>query len=208
MENLKSQVKFMNEIEAKEIVEEASEQSQKIIKDAEGEAAKITERKMKETEETFQEKETSELESAKLEQKRKISNLKTELLTQAIDESTAILKKMSEDQTSQYKESLNKLIVEAVTAIQASDMEILSNHRDQEVIKQELQELKKKPQKRKGKQLNVIVSEETLDCLGGIIVRDKDKKRIFNNTFEARLAKARQELGNKMFIDLFEGKED
>lgn len=208
MENLKSQVKFMNEIEAKEIVEEASEQSQKIIKDAEGEAAKIAKRKMKETEETFQERETSELESAKLEQKRKISNLKTELLTQAIDEATTILKKMSEDQTSQYKESLNKLIVEAVTAIQVSDIEILSNHRDQEVIKQELQELKKKLQKRKGKQLKVIASEETLDCLGGIIVRDKGKKRIFNNTFEARLAKARQELGNKMFIDLFEGKED
>jgi vacuolar-type H+-ATPase subunit H len=72
-ENLKSQVRFLNEMEAKEVVEESLEQSQKIIKDAEKEAARVRERKTKEIQNLFQEKETAELESAKLRRKRKVS---------------------------------------------------------------------------------------------------------------------------------------
>jgi vacuolar-type H+-ATPase subunit E/Vma4 len=195
-------------MEAKEIVEESLEQAQKIVKDAEQEAAKIRERKTKETQDRFQEKETSVLESAKLAEKRKVSALRTELLEQAIREATAKLERMSREESSRYKESLGKLIIEAAEAVQTSDLEILANSADQEFVQGELPELRKKLQKRKGKLPTLKLSEEKLACLGGIIVQDRDKKRIFNNTFEARLTKTKQEIGNKLFSDVFEGKDN
>jgi len=221
-------VGFLNEMEAKEVVEESLEQSQKIIKDAEQEAARVREHKTREIQDIFQERETSELESAKLGQKRKISALRTELLEQAICEATAKLERMIREKSSQYEKSLDKLIIEAVEAVekaecfvpdedityavmgdsynpcdvQSNELEILANSRDHEFLQKELPELRKKLQKRKGKPPTLKLSEETLTCLGGIIVQDKDKKRIFNNTFEARLAKTKQELGNKIFSDL------
>jgi len=198
----------LNEMEAKEVVEESLEQSQKIVKDAEEEAARVRERKMKDIQEIFQEKETSELESAKLGQKRKISALRTELMEQVVDEASAKLERMSREKSSQYKESLVKLVIEAAEAVQTGDLEIRANFRDHEFLQNELSELRKKLQKRKVKLPALELSEKTLNCLGGVIVQDRDKKRIFNNTFEARLTKARQEMGNKLFGDLFEGKDN
>ena len=195
-------------MEAKEVVEESLEQSQKIVKDAEEEAARVRERKMKDIQEIFQEKETSELESAKLGQKRKISALRTELMEQVVDEASAKLERMSREKSSQYKESLVKLVIEAAEAVQTGDLEIRANFRDHEFLQNELSELRKKLQKRKGKLPALELNEKTLNCLGGVIVQDRDKKRIFNNTFEARLTKARQEMGNKLFGDLFEGKDN
>jgi V/A-type H+-transporting ATPase subunit E len=129
-------------------------------------------------------------------------------LEQAIVEATAKLEKMSREKSSQYEESLGKLVIEAAEAVQTSDMEILANQRDHEFLQKELPELRKKLEKRKGKLPALKLNEETLTCIGGVIVQDKDKKRIFNNTFEARLTKTKQELGNKIFSGLFEGKDN
>ena len=208
MENLKSQVKFMNEMEAKEVVEEVLEQSQKIVKDAEEEAARVRDRKMKEIQEIFKEKEMSQLESAKLEQKRKLSALRTELLDQAIAEAKAKLERTTSEESSRYQKALAKLVVEAAEAVSTADMEVLGNSRDHEFLEKELPELRKKLQKGKGKVPVLRLSGEKLTCLGGIIVQDKDKKRIFNNTVEARLTKTKQELENKLFKDVFEGEEN
>jgi len=200
-------VKFLNEMEAKEVVEESLEQAQTIVKDAENEAARLRERKTKETQDRFQEEETSELESAKHGQKRKLSALRTELLEQAMGEAAAKLERMSREESSRYKESLVKLIIEAAEAVQANDLEILANSKDHGFLQSELPELRKKLQKRKGKLPSLELSEEKLTCIGGIVVQDRDKKRIYNNTFEARLTKTKQELGSKLFDDVFEGKD-
>lgn len=208
MENLKSQIKFMQEIEAKEIIEDATEQAKRIIKEAEEKAAKIKSQKTKEVSENLNEKEAAELDSARLEEKKKISNAKSQLQDEALTQAMEKLKKISSDSSPRYRESLKKLIIKAATAIRATDLEILINSRDREFIKGRLAELKKDISRLKGVQVSLKVSEETLNTIGGAIVRDKDKRQIFNSTLEAGLTKARQELLGEISASLFEDIKD
>ncbi len=208
MENLKSQIKFMQEIEAKEIIEDATEQAKRIIKEAEEKAAKIKSQKTKEVSENLNEKEAAELDSARLEEKKKISNAKSQLQDEALTQAMEKLKKISSDSSPRYRESLKKLIIKAATEIRATDLEILINSRDREFIKGRLAELKKDISRLKGVQVSLKVSEETLNTIGGAIVRDKDKRQIFNSTLEAGLTKARQELLGEISASLFEDIKD
>jgi len=208
MENLKSQIKFMQEMEAKEIIEDATEQARKIMKEAEEKAAKIKSKKTKEVSENLNEKEAAELDSARLEEKKKISNAKSQLQDEALTQAMEKLEKISSDSSPRYQESLKKLIMKAAAKIRATDLEILINSRDREFIKDRLAELKKDISRLKGTQVSLKVSDEALKTIGGAIVRDKDKRQIFNSTLEAGLTKARQELLGEISASLFEETED
>ena len=208
MENLKSQIKFTQEIEAQEIIEDATEQATKIVKEAQEKASKIKSQRTKEVSENLIERETSELDSARLEEKKRIANIKFELQEEALARAMEKLKKISDDFSVQYQESLKKLIIEAASNIRATDLEVLTNARDREWVKDRLAELKGEISKKKGAQVALKVGEEALNTIGGAIVRDKSKRQIFNSTLEARLAKAKQELLGEISASLFEGVED
>jgi len=208
MENLRSQIKFMQEIEAKEIIEDATEQARKIVKEAEEKAAKVRSRKTKEVSENLLDKEASELDSTRLEGKRKISDVKFQLQDEALNLAMERLKEISKDSSSSYRQNLKKSIVKAAMKIRAVDLEILVNSRDCEFVKDKIAELKREISKLKGAQVSLKVGEEALNVMGGAIVQDKDRRQIFNNTLEAKLTMARQELLGEISASLFEGMED
>jgi V/A-type H+-transporting ATPase subunit E len=207
MENLKSQIKFTQEIEAKEIIEDATEQARRIIKEAQEKAAKIKSQKIEEVTEKLREKEASELDSARLEERKKVSNFRFQLEDEALAKAMERLKEIITSSSSAYQESLKKLIVAATAEIISNDFEILTNSRDKEFVKARLAELKKEISKLKGVPVSVKIGEESLNTIGGAIVRDKDKKQIFNSTFEARLAKVKQKQLGEISASLFEGAE-
>lgn len=208
MENLKSQIKFTQEMEVKEVIEDATEQAIKIMKEAEKKASKIKSQKTKEISENLLEREMSDLDSTRLEERKKIANTKFELEEEALTRAMEEVTKISDTFSTRYQESLKKLIIEAAANIRATDLEILTNGRDREWVKDKLAELKKEISKEKGAQVTLRVSEEVLNSIGGAVVRDKNKRQIFNSTLEARLAKARQELLGEISASLFEGVED
>jgi len=198
----------MQEIEAKEIIEDANDQAKATIKEAEQKAAKIKSQKMEEVSERLREKEASELDSARLEERKKISNVKFQLEDEAVAQAMERLKELVTRSSSAYQESLKKLIIEAASEIRASDLEILTNSRDKELVKGRLAELKKEISRLKGTQVSLKIGEEALNTIGGAIVRDKGRKQIFNATLEARLTQIRQELLSEISATLFEGAED
>ena len=198
----------MQEIEAKEIIEDANDQAKATIKEAEQKAAKIKSQKMEEVSERLREKEASELDSARLEERKKISNVKFQLEDEAVAQAMERLKELVTRSSSAYQESLKKLIIEAASEIRASDLEILTNSRDKELVKGRLAELKKEISRLKGTQVSLKIGEEALNTIGGAIVRDKGRKQIFNATLEARLTQIRQELLSEISATLFEGTED
>lgn len=208
MENLRSQLKFLQQIEVREIVEEAEGQFRKKIKEAEEKAEEIKKRKMKELEEKLRLIEDLEQVESNLEGKKKILGLKFEIFEDAFAKSVERLKEIVSNEEILYSESLKRLIVDAVIKLEGTEFEISTNSRDKQTVNQSLTELEKEILLLKGQAVKLHVSEETIDTLGGIIVRTKDKKRIFNNTLEARLDKIRNEMAGNILTTLFEGAED
>jgi vacuolar-type H+-ATPase subunit E/Vma4 len=60
----------------------------------------------------------------------------------------------------------------------------------------------------KSKQARLRMGKETIETIGGAIIKTTDKKQIFNNTLEARTVTLRNESGQKVFEMLFEGTEE
>jgi len=208
MENLKAQIKFLHEIEAQETLEEAEEQAQKIITEAEEKAERIRKQKMQEVEERVSEKETSELALTKLEGKKKILDIKSQLLEEAITKSADRLREIADSGKSTYKEGIERLIAEGSMKLKGNEFQILANQRDRKLVKDSLRELEKKISKTKGASIVLELGEETLTTLGGVIVRTRDGRQLFNNTLEARLAKVRQEMVGEISKVLMEGVKD
>lgn len=208
MENLKSQIKFIHEMEAEELVEEAEEEARKIVKDAEERAAQTRKEKMQEVTEKLHDREASELAGTKLEGRKKILNLKSRLVEEAITRSIDKLKTIVEGGKAQYKDSLERLIVEGATKLKGTQFQILTNSRDKKVVKESLKELKKEISKLKGATVSLQIGEETLNTLGGIMIQASDKRQLFNDTLEARLAWIRQEKIGEIFDSLFKGEEE
>ncbi len=208
MENLKAQLRFLQEIKPKEIIEKAEEQAQKILDEAKVQAEKIKSQKMQEVSEKLQERETAEIALSNLEGKKKLSNVKFQLLEEAITKSRKKLQEASYDQGNIYKKSLERLIIEAATQLKGTELEILTNAKDKKLVDGNLREMETKLSKIKNEPVNLQVSEETLNVSGGAIVRTKDEKQFFNNTIDARISKLRQEMSDKVLANLFGDVED
>jgi vacuolar-type H+-ATPase subunit E/Vma4 len=207
VENLKNQVDFLHEMEAKEIIEEAKERAEKIIKEAKERAEKIRSQKMKEKSKELDEKEERDLAKAKTDSKNKILNTKFGLFEETMTKAEEQLRKTVVNDK-KYTESVFKLIVDATTKLSGTEFEILTNSRDKEFVSKNLKRIEDKVYSMKSKQARLRMGKETIETIGGAIVRTADKKQIFNNTLEARTVTFRNESGQKIFEMLFEGTEE
>jgi V/A-type H+-transporting ATPase subunit E len=205
MENLKAQLGFLKEIEVKEIIEEANSQAAKQVTEAKEKARLI---KTKETEGILQkmrEMEIQELDSVKLRGKQTAMNLRFQLIETAVAESFRELKKLVEQEDATYRKSLERFVAAAVIQTEGAEFEVILNPRDVAHVKQKLKRIEKEVSTAKKVPVALRISDEPLQSVGGVVVKSKDGKQIFNDTLEARFAKVKQEALFKISEILFEG---
>jgi len=207
MENLKAQVRFLHEMEAKEIVEEATSKAEKILAEAQEKAEKTRNQKMTEKSRAVEEKGERDLAQAKTDGRNKILNARFRLFEETMAEFEEHLCEIVNDDA-RYSESLNRLIAEAASKLSGNEFEIVTNSRDKESVSKNLEQLKNRISSLKHQQVKLRIGKETIDTIGGAMVRTVDKKQIFNNTLEARIDEFRKESGQKVYEVLFEGAED
>jgi V/A-type H+-transporting ATPase subunit E len=208
MEDLKTRLRFLYETEIQEIIEDAEKQSSKIIEDAKKKAEEIKSQKRREILQRMQEKETSILSLAKIEEKKKIARAKSQLLEETVVEAMKRLSELGTESESNHWASLERLIVEAATALNGTEFEILTNKRDRKYVKENITKLEKKISNIKKTSVRLLVAGEELRSSGGVVVRTKDGRQSFNNSWEARLSKVKEEKTNQIFELLFKGAED
>jgi len=205
MEDLKSQLDFLKEVEVKEIIEEARQRAARLISEAHAKAEEIRKREASDILKKTRETETKELEAAMLEQKRKTMNLKFQLIEDALHESLDRIKQMVNEGASPYKDSLESFVIEATSQMTGSEFELIVSSGDVEFIKRKLRRMEKQLSAMKNTVVALKISDEPLRSVGGLVVRSSDRKQIFNNTLEARLARVRQEKLPEISKVLFEG---
>jgi vacuolar-type H+-ATPase subunit E/Vma4 len=193
MENLKSQLDFIKEIEIKEIIDEAKARAAAEINEA---RAKIEQIKNKETSEILkktQETEQRELEATRIEGKRKVMNFKFQLMESALSTTLVRLKEMVEQEAPSYRNHLEEFIIEAAKRMDGREFELIIGSKDTAYVKKRLRRIEDALSKVKGVVVSLKLSDEPLRSIGGVVVRSSDHREIFNNTLEARLARVKEE---------------
>jgi V/A-type H+-transporting ATPase subunit E len=88
----------------------------------------------------------------------------------------AIKKIQDTDRNKDYAKLISSMLEESIGAIGTSDIVIQTNSKDKSVVESILSKFK-----------GAVLSSDTIDCLGGIMVKSKDGTMTFDNTIDARL---------------------
>jgi vacuolar-type H+-ATPase subunit E/Vma4 len=193
MENLKSQLDFIKEVEIKEIIDEAKTKATAEINEAQAKIEQIKKKEITEILKKVQEAEQRELEATRIEGKRKVMNLKSQVIESVLSSSLARLKEMVEKETPSYRNHLEEFIIEAAKRIDGWEFELIIGSKDAAFVKKRLKRVVDALSIVKGVVVSLKMSDEPLRSIGGVVVRSSDRREIFNDTLEARLARVRQE---------------
>ncbi|MFW9788529.1 MAG: V-type ATP synthase subunit E [Candidatus Thorarchaeota archaeon] len=137
--------------------------------------------------------------SAKLQSKYKLLEAKEAL----IEEVMSSARKHLEDlvKKAAYSKTLETLIVDAATALEDTDLEIITpkNHSS----KIDLKAVEASVTKATGKKRKLSISKEDVRATGGVIVRNKEGTMWVDNTFEARLERLEGDIRDTVSSILF-----
>ena len=80
------------------------------------------------------------------------------------------------DRNSEYSSLITKLLTEATEALNTSDVIVYTNSKDKEVVQSAVSNIS-----------GAEMSNDTIDCMGGVKVTSKDGSMSFDNTIDARI---------------------
>ena len=193
---------------ASEILEDVQNESEKIIREAETKAKEIlkqakTEAEKRHADSVAEAKQKSEQEYKKTKSLTAIEirnihlQAKEEQLNSVFDEAVARLKKFVDSKN--YSNYLLSFVEEAAKNIESDKLVIYVNSKDQNLFKtSQLEDLSKKLDKK------LTLSKETIECMGGCIVKTPDGKLSHDNTFENRLQVLKPNIRVKLEKMLFQ----
>ncbi|MCD6480136.1 hypothetical protein J7L65_05060 [Candidatus Bathyarchaeota archaeon] len=171
------------------------ERAEKILRDAEEEARRIreeAERRIKEMIEsrvkTLRDRIIGE---AEMEGRRRLMEEREKLISSVFDAAEARLREIAEKGGEEYSALLKRLILEAVEKIGGSSFTIYGNDRDRAILKQLIKEIEGE-MKKEGRRISLSLAEDSAEHVGGVIVESGDGTKLYNNTLEGRIMRARR----------------
>jgi V/A-type H+-transporting ATPase subunit E len=119
-----------------------------------------------------------------------IADLKQEAIDGVFKDAAAALRVFVKEES--YRKMLSKLVTEAVEGLEGDVFVLTANTNDRELLKKSLHDLQRRIFE-KGKQVVLKLDDGAIDCIGGVVAYTENRKRSFNNTFDARLMMCRDE---------------
>ena len=128
-----------------------------------------------------------------LDSRKKLMVAREETLQQIYVDVEKKLKEVSSDKK-EYYGILVKLIAEAMQAIGGEEFTVSANDADLADFKKGHKKLEAEVQKAVGSKVTFKLEETPIATIGGVIVRNTDGTKVYLNTFEGRILKARGKL--------------
>ena len=135
------------------------EEYEKIISDGKKEADKI---------------EKQIVGSADLEARNKSLLIVQESVDKVLEKAKEKISNM--DRNSEYSSLITKLLTEATSALDTSDVIVFTNSKDKDVVQSAVSNIS-----------GAELSNDLIDCMGGVKVTSKDGSMSFDNTLDARI---------------------
>jgi len=97
------------------------------------------------------------------------------------------------DRSGDYSNLINNLLNESTKILGTTEVTVFTNAKDKDVVKSALSKFS-----------GAKLSSDTIDCLGGIIIKSKDGAMTFDNTIDARIERLkpliRKEIASKFGV--------
>jgi vacuolar-type H+-ATPase subunit E/Vma4 len=128
-----------------------------------------------------------------LDSRKQLMIAREETLQQIYGDAEKKLKELTADKK-QYHEILNKLIAEAVKAIGGEEFFVSANDADLADLKKNHKKLEADITKMVGSKITLNLDASPISAIGGIVVKNAAGTKVYHNTLEGRIAKARPKL--------------
>jgi V/A-type H+-transporting ATPase subunit E len=201
LQNLKSSIEEIADQKKKALIEEAQKEAKRIIEEANLKAEHIKNETLKTKKQELLSEERSELAIEEVKWKRKILETKARTIEKIFMESENRFSQVVKGP--KYRRFLEDAIVEAAKNIQGIEFIIRINKRDRKIIQSNISNIDTKIRKIKRSKINIEISKDNLDSLGGVLLSNKSLTEYFNNTLEARLLKAKDRLRGKFYKEFY-----
>jgi V/A-type H+-transporting ATPase subunit E len=188
--------------ESKKILSEAKKEAQGIINSSKDRSEKIRVEKIKPEAATMRRKIIG---SAELDGRKSIINAKEEILSKVFDFTRERLQKIAQgkDKEFNYEEIIFNMIKEAALKIDEDRLMIAANKTDHSHLSSKLSSIKQKLSKELNRKVDLEIVKDPHDYIGGVIVYNANRKKIYNNTIEGRLSELRSRMRGIISKDLF-----
>jgi len=132
---------------------------------------------------------------ASVEGKKMLVEIRDQAISGTIDEAEKRLIRIAagENESINYWDLLKKLIIEACSGIGGREFLVSANERDTRRLEDGSDEVKELLNKTLGGDIDLVVETPT-ECLGGVVVRNREGTKIFHNTLEGKLLKVRRRI--------------
>lgn len=106
-----------------------------------------------------------------------------------------------------YRDIMFNLIVSASEIVAGKKLELVFNKRDSKTFNKEtLKEARESIKEKTGREISLSLTGETIQCLGGVVVRDLENQVEVDNTLETKLNQLKDNLRVDVAKILFEDK--
>jgi V/A-type H+-transporting ATPase subunit E len=184
--------------EVAEVLQKAREEADSIKKDAEQRAEAEAQKVLSQGKRAAALEGQKIIAETKLEFRRKKMDAQEEAIAASFQDATKFLGALAEKEQQDsfvYKDIMFNLIGAACEIVTGGKVELVLSKRDRERFdKRMMGELHTFVQKSTGRDISLSLAEETIPCIGGVMVRDLEKQIEVDNTFEAKLSRLKERI--------------
>ena len=186
-----------------EIISRAEKEAKFIISKANNEAKETGKKTRIESESEIEIEKHRILWASIVENRKKLLDAKEELFSQVFERAYDQIVERTRRIDQDHKKLLVDLIREGIKSLGEQKIRIFSNKIDTAFLREHIKNLRANLGKYLGYKVEIDLTGDPLDHVGGVVISSLDGKICYNNTLEARLSKAKDQLRFKVTKILF-----
>ena len=139
---------------------------------------------------------------AKMNSRRMELDAREEIIEESFKKAVENLKDIASSDSTEYKESLKEIIIEAATEIGGGDMIVSVKAEDVAKIKVSISSIENEVKEKTGNETKLEIGDN-ISTIGGAVVKTRNGEIEVNNTIEARLLRFKKSLRSEVARILF-----
>jgi V/A-type H+-transporting ATPase subunit E len=191
-----SYIEAEGEKEISELLLKARDEADRIKRAAQEKADRETERILSDGERAASLEGQRIIAETKIDVRRKRMDAQEEAIAASFEGAKRALEELAEDGRRDnfvYQDIMFNLIASASEIVAGNKLELVFNQRDSSAFnKHLLGELTAFVRKRTGRDISLAITDETIQCLGGVVVKDVERQVEVDNALESKLDRLRE----------------